>query len=248
MTSSHFLIRSGDIRFPFAILEGDDHTHLQRVLRAKPGKKVWLVDEQGTTYFAEVEEVTADRTRLRVLEKRDFEAPRVLFGLAQAILKGKKMDFLVQKGTELGMSFLIPVATKRTVIKLAGKETARVARWQRIARQAVKQSRSRLIPEIRPFASWEEFLKVRPEEIKYILSENRGTSLRDIVAAPPVNVFAARETTVLLLVGPEGGWEPEEEETAIARGFEPVSLGSRVLRAETAAIVGLAMMTQFWGQ
>ncbi len=248
MTSSHFFVKNENIRYPVAILEGKEHLHLQRVLRAKPGKRIWIVDERGSSYRAEIEELGQDRTRLRLLEKEEKEEPKVRIGLAQAVLKGKKMEFLIQKGTELGMHFFIPVITERSIVRLAGKETLKVERWRRVAREAVKQSRSRLIPEILPLISWTEFLKDRREEKKYILCENQGKFLRDIVSSPPVDLSTGSGMTVLLLIGPEGGWTSKEEESALSHGFEAVSLGRRILRSETASLASLALISHFWGQ
>ena len=247
MTSTHFIVKAENLHYPCAVLDGDEHYHLSRVLRAKPGKKLWLVDERGTAYLAEVEEVGRHRTRLHLMEEKvTEEGARVRLILAQSLLKAKKMDLLVQKATELGMSLLIPVAADRSVVKFTEREALKVDRWRKIAREAAKQSRRSFIPHVLPPVSMPEFLSNRSEQRKLILCEGQGRALRDIVAAPPASYSTGEAPAVLLLVGPEGGWTAAEFKAALGAGFEAVNLGRRVLRSETAALAALAVISQFW--
>jgi 16S rRNA (uracil1498-N3)-methyltransferase len=249
LTSTHFIVRPGNLHYPCAVLDGDEHDHLSRVLRARPGKKIWLVDELGTSYLAEVEEVARNRTRLRLIEKKESgDRGRVRLILAQSVLKAKKMDLLVQKATELGMRQLIPVAAERSVVKFTEREALKLERWRKIAREAAKQSRSSHIPEILPHASVREFLSGRNEQRKLILCEGRGRLLRDIVTCPPASLSKGEIPAVLLLVGPEGGWTAEELKAVLENGFEAVSLGQLTLRSETAALTALALLSQFWNE
>lgn len=247
MTSTHFIVRPENLHYPCAVLDGDEHYHLSRVLRAKPGKKLWLVDERGTSYLAEVEEVGRNRTRLRLMGKKESgEGAGVRLILAQSVLKAKKMDLLVQKATELGMRLLIPVAAERSVVKFKEREALKVERWRKIAREAAKQSRSTYIPGVLPPTSMQEFLSSRSEQRKLILCEGQGRPLRDIVAGPPASLSMGEAPAVLLLVGPEGGWTAAELKAALENGFEAVNLGRRILRSETAALAALAVISQFW--
>jgi 16S rRNA (uracil1498-N3)-methyltransferase len=247
LTATHFIVRPENLHYPCAVLDGDEHYHLSRVLRAKPGRKIWLLDERGASYLAEVEEVGRDRTRLRLVEKKESgDGKRMNLILAQSVLKAKKMDMLVQKATELGITRLIPVAAERSVVKFTEREALKVERWRKIAREAAKQSRNSRIPEILHHVSMREFLSSRNEQRKLILCEGKGRLLRDIVAGPPASLSKGEVPAVLLLVGPEGGWTAGELKAVLEKGFEAVSLGPRTLRSETAALAALAVLSQFW--
>jgi len=249
LTSTHFFIDQKNLIFPHAWLEGPEHHHLSRVLRAKKGKKVWLVDEQGTRYLAEVKDVGRDRTKLLLIEKRSHEDAAIRINLAQAVLKSKKMDFLVQKATELGIAAFIPVETERSIAKIKDRETGKIERWRKIAREAAKQSRRIHLPDIHPPQPFSRLLSESNDSRKFILSEDRGTYLRDILNRIPGNTGSGKiPSSVLLLVGPEGGWTAAEAKAAHGHGFESVSLGRRILRAETAALAALALISHFWGE
>lgn len=233
------------MRFPFAFLEGDEHFHLSRVLRVRPGKKIWLADERGMRYRAEVQEVQEEKTKLLILETEEPEEQKIRLILAQALLKSKKMDLVIQKSTELGVASLIPVQAARSVVRLQ-EEQKRVARWQRIASQAAKQSRRSSVPLIFPPQSFPNFLENFEARQKFILSEGGGRLLREILVPSVPSAGQSGVPTVIILVGPEGGWTEEEEGQAVARGFEAVSLGKQVLRSETAALAALSLITHFW--
>jgi 16S rRNA (uracil1498-N3)-methyltransferase len=246
LTSTHFLIKQKNLRLPFAVIEGEEHHHLSKVLRLKPGKRIWLIDEQGGSYLAEVQEVGKEQTRLSILEEADKEEVKIELTLAQGLIKSKKMDFLIQKATELGMSSFIPVMARRSVVKIQDKETKKIERWQRIAAEAAKQSRRPLVPEIDFPQPFPHFIENRNESRKLLLCETEGRYLRDIFAEGPGRPGEDGTPSVLILVGPEGGWTEEEEGLALERGFEAFSLGKQVLRAETAALAALAMISHFW--
>jgi 16S rRNA (uracil1498-N3)-methyltransferase len=247
LTSTHFFIDQKNLIFPHAWLEGPEHHHLSRVLRAKKGKKVWLVDERGNRYLAEVEAVEQDRTRLLLIEKRDHEPAAIRISLAQASLKSKKMDSLIQKATELGITAFIPVETERSIVKIKEREAGKIERWRKIAHEAAKQSRRSLLPDIHPPRPFSAVLSESKDSRRFILTEDRGTYLREVLTNPLGNRGFGPAPSVLLLVGPEGGWAAAEVKAAHDHGFESVSLGQRVLRAETAALAALALISHFWG-
>ncbi len=233
------------MRFPYAFLEEDQHHHLSRVLRAKPGKMVWLVDENGVRYKARVEEVKQGMTKLIILERQEAEKRKIQLSLAQAVLKSKNMDWLIQKSTELGVSSIIPILAARSVVKVKDHEN-KVARWQRIAGEAAKQSRRFNVPLIlrpHPFGSYVEGLMA---EKKFIFLEKGGRLLREILEEGVPSSGRATLPSVIILVGPEGGWTSEEESLAVGRGFEPVSLGQQILRSETAALAAVSLVSHFW--
>ena len=247
MTSNHFLVKQKNLRPPYALIDEEEHHHLGRVLRMAPGKIVWLVDEKGISYLAEVEEVGQRQTRLLILEKKEPSAGRLRLVLAQALIKSKNMDLVIQKATELGVSVIIPIEAVRSVVKLNKGEAGKRARWSKIAGEAAKQSRRSDIPTIQMPQPLAAFLQARDEARRFVLCEDGGVRLRDILAAGPVRPGDPEVPAVVVLVGPEGGWTQKEQEQAIDGGFEAVSLGSRILRSETAALAILAAISIFWG-
>ncbi len=247
MTSTHFFINRKNLIWPHAWLEGAEHHHLSRVLRARKGKKVWLIDEPGNQYLAEVVTATKDRTKLLLIEKRAPEGASVRIGVAQATLKSKKMDLIVQKVTELGVSVFMAMDTERSIVRIKDRAGAKVERWRKIAREAGKQSRRSFLPDILPPRPFSAIISEAQDSRKFILSEDQGIYLRDILIKKPEGRGTGDVPSVLLLVGPEGGWSPAELKAAHDHGFESVSLGRRVLRAETASLAALAMISHFWG-
>ena len=247
MTSNRFLVKPKNLHLPYARLDGDEHHHLSRVLRVRPGEQVWLVEEQGSSFRAEVIEVGREQTRLRVLDQEEAGAAKVRVVLGQALIKSRNMDLVIQKATELSVHAVVPIEASRSVLKLKGREVIKLARWRKIAGEAAKQSRRTDIPSVHPPQSLSTFLESRNESRKFILCEDRGSLLRDALAEIPADSASSGTRGAALLVGPEGGWSGEEERQAIGHGFEAVSLGTRVLRSETAALAALAAIQVFWG-
>ena len=248
MTSNRFSIKQSDVFSSAVLLRGEEHHHLSRVARIKPKDRVWLFDEHGISYLARVEEIREDMTRLFILEKMENDEPKVKITLAQALIKSKKMDIVIQKSTELGITTLIPVFTARTIIKIEDKIQKKMERWQKIAREAAKQSQRTLLPTILSPRPLEKLIEERHEEKKLFLSERKGIYLKDILIRDPGSKNREEEppSSVLILIGPEGGWTEEEETYVLNHGYEAVSLGRQVLRAETAAICSLALISHFW--
>lgn len=248
MTSNRFSIKQSHIRSTFVFLDGDEHHHLSKVARIKPMEKVWLFDERGTNYLARVEEITKERTRLTIIERQVTPEPRVKITLAQALIKSKKMNSIIQKATELGVTTIIPVITARTVVKIEERAEKKLERWQKIIHAAAKQSKIPILPSISSPETLKKLVEERDETKKLVLNENKGKFLRDILvqnSGPDVE----REdipSSVIILVGPEGGWTREEEEYILDHGYEAVSLGKQVLRTETASLSSLAMISHFW--
>lgn len=248
MTSKRFFIKKSDLRSSTILLHEEEHHHLSRVARIKPEEKVWLFDEQGTSYLARVEEIRKDATRLSILEKLDKVKPKVNITLAQALIKSKKMDIIIQKSTELGITNIIPVITTRVIVKVEEKIQKKIERWNKIALEAVKQSQISFLPSILSPIPLKKLIEERHEEKKLLLSENRGKYLRDILIRNSGSELQIEEppSSVLILLGPEGGWTEEEEKYILKHGYEAVSLGRQILRAETAALCSLALISHFW--
>lgn len=248
MTSNRFSIKQSNIRSSSVFLDGEEHHHLSKVARIRPREKVWLFDERGTNYLARVEEITQERTRLAILERQVTAEPRVKITLAQALIKSKKMESILQKATELGATTIIPVITTRTVVRIEERAEKKLERWQKIINAAAKQSKISFLPSIFSPVTLEKLVKERDEAKKLVLSENKGKYLRDILIQGSDSGVEREEppSSVLILVGPEGGWTREEEEYILDHGYEAVSLGRQVLRAETASLSSLAMISHFW--
>lgn len=246
MTSNHFFIPKARARGDVFVLDGREHHHLSTVLRARPGDEVVLFDEDGAKYAARVEAITSAATTLACLSRTPGESRRTRIVLAQSLLKAKTMDFVVQKAAELGLAEFLPVAAARSVAKLEEKSGRKIARWEQIAREASKQSRSGLALRIHAPQGLTAFLADPPAALKLYLSEHGGRLLRDVLRGTPGAASPANPDSVVVLVGPEGGWAPGEEEEIAGRGFEPVSLGRPVLRAETAALSAAAILSHFW--
>jgi 16S rRNA (uracil1498-N3)-methyltransferase len=226
-----------------AVVEGEPHRHLARVLRARPGDKVTLFDGRGGEADAEVLAVERDQTTLSLGARRQVAAPagpRVV--LLQSLARGEKMDFIIQKTTELGVHEIVPIAAGRSVARLpAGDAAPRLARWEKIAQEAARQCGRADVPAIASPRSLAEAIASdgnQPEHLRLALWEgSRGRPLRAALAGHP-----SAPVTVSLLVGPEGGFAEEEIATAEHAGFEIVGLGPRILRVETAAVVAVALV------
>ena len=244
MTSNRFSVKKTNIQSSSVILDGEEHRHLSKAARIKPRQRVWLFDEEGRSYLAEVARIERDRTRLTILEREDAQEPRLHITLGQSLIKAKKMNSIIQKATELGVSAIVPVITSRTIIRIEEKEERKLERWKKIIREAAKQSHVSFLPSIMYPVRLDKLIRERNEEKKLLLSENQGKPLKDILI--PGSRKGEYPSSVLLLVGPEGGWTDEEEKFILDHGYEAVSLGSQILRTETAALSSLAMIAHFW--
>ena len=211
--------------------------HVQ-VLRLQPGAALTLFDGQGGEYEAQVERM--GRSDVRVLVGRrhaiEREAPREVH-LAIGMPANERMDWLVEKATELGVSGIQPLATERTVLKLSSERAAKKqAHWQAIAVAACEQCGRNRVPVIAPVQDFSRWIEGLDSPATRVILSLAGGAQGWIEAA-------AGDAPVLALSGPEGGLAPPEEAAALARGFRAVSLGARVLRAETAPLALLAALT-----
>jgi 16S rRNA (uracil1498-N3)-methyltransferase len=217
------------------VLDGDDHQHVARVLRAEAGERLTLFDGAGTEVDAEIARVGKRDTELVLGARRPgaVTAAPVAVTLLVAAPRGERMDLVLQKTTELGVARLVPVLTERSV---ARPEPARRARWEKIAREAARQCGRADVPRVdAPVALAAALAAPDLPARRFALWEaERGRSLRARLAEAPA-------APVALLVGPEGGFPAGEVAAAGAAGFVPVTLGPRVLRVETAAIVAVAL-------
>lgn len=228
-----------------ALIEGELFRHLITVLRLKSGAVMTLADGEGREYHGELTGVEPERALVRVVEDvvSTASGPAPALTLIQGVPKGERMEFILQKGTELGTACFVPVLTSRTIPRLTGDRAAeRVRRWERILLEAARQSRRSDIPEVKAITTLTEALAGARQELKLLLWEEESRQgLRELIATmtPPLSVA--------LLVGPEGGLSREEAEEAIRAGFVPVTLGPRILRTETAGLAVLSILQYSWG-
>jgi 16S rRNA (uracil1498-N3)-methyltransferase len=214
-------------------LTADEARHLREVLRLKPGDEVSVFDGEGKEFRARVQQARRDSAELDLEEQIEPARPEspLQLTLAVALLKGEKFDLVVQKATELGVVKIIPLVTRYADIKLrdASDASKRVARWQRIALEAAKQCGRAVVPHIENPSPLESVLN--PSNPCLLFSERGGHGITQIDT-----------DVVTAIVGSEGGWSDEELDQARAAGAQLVTLGGRILRAETAAITATALL------
>lgn len=248
MTTNRFFIKKENIHYPHVTLCGPEHYHLSRVARVKPNNKVWLFSEEGVSFLTKVTAIGPSQTELVILEEHEQKLPHIKIFLAQALLKSKSMDLVIKKSTELGVMSIIPVITKRTVVRIDAGIEKKVERWKKLAIEASKQCGRSILPEISTPVSISDLLEKEVGAWRLYLSENGGTFLRDIIFSRTDIIERGKcvPDSVIILVGPEGGWAAGEEEVLKKHGYEAVYLGQNILRAETAALSGLAILSHFW--
>jgi len=215
----------------------------------KTGDRVYLFDATGTTYLAKIESINNDQTNLSIIEKVDKEEKGIDIILGQAMLKLKKMEFIIQKTTELGINTFIPVRTERTILKIKNDVLERkLERWKKISLSAAKQSgRSTLVKIIHPITI-QELISNYDSTEKIILSGKAEKCLKDIILSPFFGEHKNPEipSSTLILIGPEGGWTEKEEGYIVEHGYTRACLGDLILRSETAAISAVSALTLFW--
>lgn len=243
-----FFVPTDTLRGDQVLIEDAGLAHqMSGVLRLRAGVHILLLDDSGAEYVVALDEVGRKRVTGRVVEQRAGKGePRTHLTLFMALLRGERFEWVLQKGTELGVSAFVPVQFARS----QGSDRAderKLERWRRIIREAAEQScRARLPTLVAPIPFAAACTEVK-DDVSLILYEGEATPLRDVV-----NNFAifqgqekatlARPERLVLVSGPEGGIAPEEITTASEHGMMPVSLGSRILRAETAPIAAAAAL------
>lgn len=222
-------------------ITGSDVNHISNVLRMKTGEELWISDGSKYEYRCTIESFEPDEVLLHIVysQEPEYELPCRIY-LFQGLPKADKMELIIQKAVELGAYEIIPVETKRCVVKLDGKKSAKkTARWQQIAESAAKQSKRMLIPNVHEVLTFREALKyaesmdVRlvPYELARGMQETKEI-LAGIEPGQSVGIF----------IGPEGGFEENEIEAAIEGGAKPITLGRRILRTETAGLAILSVL------
>lgn len=213
--------------------------HVARALRLKAGDALTVFDGRGGEYEAAIQRIDRDRVDVKVGAWRDADREAAFaVGLAQGLPEADKMDWIIQKATELGVAWIQPVICERSVVRLSGERAARrEAHWRRVAIAACEQCGRTRLPEVRPTLGFQSWIAVPGGPARWLLTAE----------GMPLPGLQAPGGALELLVGPEGGLSERETELATSKGFEPVSLGPRVLRTETAPVAALAAMNALWG-
>ncbi|MCR5748569.1 MAG: 16S rRNA (uracil(1498)-N(3))-methyltransferase [Lachnospiraceae bacterium] len=237
----HFFVSPSDIDGQDIYIRSD-YNHIKNVLRMKPGEVVSVSDGiSGNEYRCHIESFTEDEVhcRLDFIKEADSELPVKVY-LFQALPKGDKMEFVIQKAVELGVYEIIPVATSRCVVKLDAKKAAsKVARWNGISEAAAKQSMRKMIPIVKNVMNYDEaLLYAQNADIKLIPYE----LAKDFDKTKEIIRNLSDGQSIAVFIGPEGGFAEDEISRAQRSGIAPVTLGHRILRTETAAMTVLSWL------
>lgn len=225
-------------------VEGDEVRHIRRVLRLKAGDEIVVFNGSEKEYEGKIVEEGPSSVVIMIqnILSSKRESPLEII-LAQSLLKGEKMDYLIQKATELGVKEIIPFFSSRSVPLLEkSRRLRRHHRWERIAIEASKQCGRGVIPKIAPLQDYSEMLQnISPDFLRLILWEKEGARLKEALEG------LKEKVKILFIVGPEGGLSQEEVVHAKEKGFIPITLGKRILRSETASLCLLSILQYEWG-
>lgn len=236
-----FFVAEENRREEMILITGDDVNHIRNVLRMMPGENVVVSFGKGVDYECEICKLGDTEIQLSICREMPVvtELPAEIT-LFQALPKKDKMELVIQKAIELGAASIVPVKTKRCVVKLdAKKEEKKQFRWQAIAEAAAKQSGRGIVPQVQPVHGFSQALQ-RAEKmdtvlIPYELCDDMAVSVKRMEKA-------AEKSSIGIFIGPEGGFERGEIEAAMAMGALPISLGKRILRTETAGLATLSIL------
>lgn len=234
----HFFVSEEQINGENAYIEGSDVNHIANVLRMKPGEELLISVKGDWDYLCKIVDIETDRVNLKVLESMEQRELPVNITLLQGIPKSDKLEMIIQKAVELGVSEIIPVKTKRVVVKIDEKKVdTKVNRWNAIAESAAKQSKRSIIPKVYEPISIDNALEiVKDFGVKLIPYENAD----GIDKTRKILDNMDKTKNIAVFIGPEGGFEESEVERIKNSGFEVITLGKRILRTETA---GLALLS-----
>ena len=237
----HFFVSPEQVQEDIIRIEGTDVNHIKNVLRMRVGEELSISDGDIHCYYGEIAELSSEEVVVSIKEKRvsETELPSKLY-LFQGLPKGDKMELIIQKAVELGVYEIVPVATKRAVVKLDDKKAVKkVERWNSISEGGAKQSGRTVVPKVQNVMSYKEALQYAKKldvlMIPYELAEGMDVTKQVVEGIAPGQ-------SVGIFIGPEGGFEVSEVELAMEYGAKPVSLGKRILRTETAGLTTLSIL------
>ena len=241
----HFFVDKNEIIGDEIKLYGDNFHHLQKVLRGKIGEEIIISDGDAVDYHCKIKGYEEDHALLSISFLEEMHELKTRLILLQALPKGEKMELIIQKAVELGVTEIIPLESENCIVQLKGEKAEKKRmRWQSIAEAAAKQSKRSIIPEVLPVTTWKEaFSTLKDAEMKLLPYENeRGVGFTKEVLHQVEELGEKAGSKIVLCIGPEGGFSIQEVEEAKEEGFLPISLGKRILRTETAAIAALSLL------
>lgn len=240
----HFYTDRTNIADGYVTVTGEDVNHIKNVLRMRIGEELIICDKEGTDHFCRIAGFEDGTVRAEILRSGNTEAELdTKIYLLQGMPKKDKMEMIIQKAVELGVYEIVPVMTKRVIVKLDDdkKEAKKLERWQAIAEAAAKQSGRGIIPRVHPVISFKEALKYAQDfDVNMIPYENADNSDSGMEHSRELVRSLKGKKSASIMIGPEGGFEESEVMSAIDAGFSAISLGKRILRTETAGMAALA--------
>lgn len=237
-----FYIEQDQIHDEFITIEGSDVNHIKNVLRMKIGEAMILCDGKGMDYHCTIDSLSNDFVQAKIVKAEDTqtELPAKIY-LFQGLPKKDKMELIIQKAVELGVYQVVPVMMKRSVVKLDDKkkEQKKLERWQSIATSAAKQSGRGIIPEVVPVMSYKEAISMAKEMDYGVLPFEHAKGMEE---TKRIIKEVQGKKTAAIFIGPEGGFEDDEVAYAMESGIQPITLGKRILRTETAGLTILSVL------
>lgn len=237
----HFFVDEKYIDNEFITIKGSDFNHIKNVLRMKQGEELLISNGVDKDYYCKIDEISHEEIRAKIydIDKVGSELDTEFY-LFQCLPKGDKMEHIIQKAVELGVREIIPVASKRAIVKLDEKKAdSKVKRWNLISESAAKQSRRIIIPQVKKPMTFAEAVKYAENmDMSIIPYEN----YKDMNETRKIIDKMQSGMKVGIFIGPEGGFDESEIETAVKAGIERISLGRRILRTETAGMTILSVL------
>jgi len=244
MTVHRFFIPSALIKKGNVYLRGDEAYHLVKILRAREGEQIRVFNEKGREFHCKVISVRGKEAVAEIMDSVETVVePPVKIDIAQALIKSSRMDTVIQKCTEIGAAAFYPIITERSVAR-PNKPEKQLRRWDRIALEATKQSERRIIPAVHEIDLLEKFIRDRKDSAVIYMDARDGRSLKEVFEYFRNKKMTSRFT---VLIGPEGGFSPAEKETMRRSNCQPVHLGPRILRTDTAAAVMTTLLLYEFG-
>lgn len=240
----HFFISPEQVEDGYVRIFGEDVNHMVNVLRMKQGEAFMANDGCGKEYYCILEQLRTDDVLAKIAYVRageqELPCPITLY---QGLPKGDKLELIIQKTVELGVTRIVPVSMKRCVVKLDEKKAeSKRARWQAISEAAAKQSGRGIIPEVsRPMSFKEAMREASEADVKLFPYELAGEESPMAVTRERLSAICPGQS-VAVFIGPEGGFDDAEVELARETGYEPITLGKRILRTETAGLYVLSVL------
>ncbi|MCL0051937.1 16S rRNA (uracil(1498)-N(3))-methyltransferase [Peptococcaceae bacterium] len=242
----HFFVAPSDVEQDRVFIKGSDARHIAKVLRLIKGDKITVSDGAKNLYKVELANVALNVVECRIIESISIETqPCFKLTLMQCLPKSSKMELVIQKGTELGVSCFVPLMCKRTIVKLDEKSIkTKLRRWKKIAYEAAKQSRRLTVPEVLEPISLREAIEKIDEKALILMpwEGEQAVSLKDVLSE------YEKLNRAYVIIGPEGGFETEEVELAKKHNAKIVSLGKRIMRAETAGLYVASVLVYLFGE